>query len=240
MTLGVGSRPLAFALCAALSATGSPAGSQPPAGEPTVCLGRPSAGALRNGRQLQARPYLRLKSGSEKRAWGHGILLQLLTRAARSAERAVPGSVALVGDLSARQGGPLSGHASHQAGRDADVAFMVSDAHGRPVALEQFEHFGPDGRSVSNPDHFFDTYRNWLLLRDWLADLRVAVTHVFVSAELRELLLDYGRASPEFARLVPLAGTVLRAHPNHADHFHLRIACPTDQRAACVDGAPEP
>jgi murein endopeptidase len=119
-------RPLALALSGALSIAGRRALSQPSAIEPTACVGRRSAGALRNGRQLQARPHLRVKSGSEDRAWGHGILLQLLARAARSAALAVPGSVALVGDLSARQGGPLSGHASHQAGRDADIAFMVS------------------------------------------------------------------------------------------------------------------
>jgi proteic killer suppression protein len=106
--------------------------------------------------------------------------------------------------------------------------------------LEAFEAFGAAGRSLLNPDHFFDAYRNWLLLREWFGELRVAVTHVVVSAELRELLLDYGRASPEFARLVPLAASVLRAPPNHADHFHLRIACPTDQGVSCVDGASEP
>ena len=58
------------------------------------------------------------------------------------------------------------------------------------------------------------------MLREWLSDLRIVVTHVFVSAELREVLLDYGRASPEFACLVPMATDVLRAAPNHADHRH--------------------
>lgn len=207
---------------------------------PTVCVGRPSAGALRNGRQLQPKSYLRVKRASEDRTWAHGILLQLLSRGAHAAARAVPGSVALVGDLSARAGGPISGHASHQAGRDADIGFLVSDSHGLPVTLDEFEAFGPDGRSLSNPDHFFDGYRNWLMLREWLTDLRIVVTHVFVSAELRQLLLDFGRASPEFSRLVPLAAQVLHAHPTHADHFHLRIACPSDQESTCVDGLAEP
>jgi penicillin-insensitive murein endopeptidase len=127
------------------------------------------------------------------------------------------------------------GHASHQAGRDADVAFLASDGQGRPIALEAFESFGGDGRSLANPDHFFDAYRNWLMLREWLIDLRVVVTHVFISPELRELMLEYGRQSPEFSRYAQLAAQVLHPHAMHKDHFHLRVACPTDQSRVCLD-----
>lgn len=211
-----------------------------PAGAQTFCDGRTNSGALRGGRELQHKPYLRVKSGSEARAFGHPLLLQLVSRGARAAARAVPGSVALVGDLSGPTGGPLSGHVSHQAGRDADVAFFVVGDDGAPVALDRFEAFDAMGRSLSRPDHVFDSYRNWLLLREWLTELRVVVTHVFVSAELRLLLLDYARQSPEFYRYAPLASTVLRAHPTHRDHFHLRIACPPDQDAGCIDAEVEP
>jgi penicillin-insensitive murein endopeptidase len=224
----------ALAIILALTAAASPASAQ------TVCVGRTNAGSLRNGRQLEQRPYLRIKSGSEARSWGHVILLQLIDRAARAVAVAVPGSIALVGDLSAREGGPLSGHASHQAGRDADVAFLVADGRGHPVALDVFEPFGAEGRSLLNPAHTFDAHRNWLMLREWLSDLRVVTTHVFVAAELRQLLLDYGRQTPEFARYVPLAAQVLHPHPAHNDHFHIRIACPTDQGAICLDGSEAP
>lgn len=211
-----------------------------PAASGTICEGLPSSGVLHNGRPLEPRSYLRVKRGSEKARWGHPVLLQLVSRGARVAALAVPGSVALVGDLSALQGGPLPGHVSHQAGRDADVAFFVSDAHGHPVDLEAFEAFDASGRSLSNPLHFFDAYRNWLMLREWLTELRVVVSHVFVSAELRKLLLDYGRASPEFARHTALAAQVLRAHRTHTDHFHLRIACPSDQGPMCIQEPSEP
>jgi penicillin-insensitive murein endopeptidase len=162
-------------------------------------------------------------------------LLQLVSRAARAVAAAVPGSVVLVGDVSSERGGPLSGHASHQAGRDADIAFMVSDSQGAPVVLDTFEPFGADGHSLVNPQHFFDAYRNWVMLRTWLSDLRVVTSHVFVAGELRQLLLDYGRQSPEFARYVPLAAGVLHPHPAHTDHFHLRIACPTERDSQSID-----
>ncbi len=211
-----------------------------PSAAQTLCQGHPNAGTLDGGRRLEERPYLRIKQGSEDRVWGHPILLELVRRAARAASVAIPGSVALVGDLSAPQGGPLAGHASHQVGRDADIAFLVSDSAGQPVTLETFEAFGSDGRSLTRPDHFFDAYRNWLMLREWLSELRVVVSHVFVSSELRQLLLDYAKQSPDFARYVPLAARVLHPHPTHTEHFHVRIACPTDQSAVCLQASEAP
>lgn len=184
----------------------------------------PGAPSTVRGRLLSERPYLRIKRGSEDRVWGNPLLLELVRRGARAAAVAVPGSVTLVGDVSARHGGPLTGHVSHQTGCDADVGLFVADGQGQPLALEAFEAFGADGRSLSNPDHMLDVYRNWLMLREWLRDLRVIVSHVFISAELRQLLLEYGRQSTEFARFVPLAARILHAHPTHTDHFHLRIS----------------
>jgi murein endopeptidase len=66
------------------------------------------------------------------------------------------------------------------------------------------------------------------------------VTHIFVSPDLRQLLLEYGRQSPEFSRWAPLAAQVLHPHPTHTDHFHVRIACPSDQGAACLDDSGQP
>jgi penicillin-insensitive murein DD-endopeptidase len=225
---------LALVVCLAVSASTAPSVAQ------TVCEGRPGSGSLHDGALLAERPYLRIKRGSEAHVWGHPALLALVQRGARAAALAVPGSVALVGDLSSREGGPLSGHASHQAGLDADVALLVSDVHGRPVALEVFEAFGPDGRSLSNPDHVLDVYRNWLMLREWLSELRVLVSHVFIAPELRQLLLDYGKQSPEFVRYVPLAAKVLFPHATHADHFHVRIACPSDRVSGVLRDTGQP
>ena len=53
----------------------------------------------------------------------------------------------LVGDLSSEQGGKLSGHTSHQSGRDADVGFYATDARGRAVELDHFVAFAADGRA---------------------------------------------------------------------------------------------
>lgn len=226
---------------AAASTTASTNGLAAPAASPrTVCSGSPSAGSLQGGRALEPRPYLRIKRGSESRRWGHALLLRVVNRGARLAAEAAPGSSALIGDLSAPRGGPISGHVSHQAGRDADVGFLAADDSGRPVALERFESFDARGRSLAEPAVFFDVYRNWLMLHAWLSDPRIPVTHVFVSSEVRALLLSYGASHPEFRSIAPLARRVLQPYPNHDDHFHVRIACPSDQGPECLDDLPKP
>lgn len=201
---------------------------------PTRCLGHPNRGRMTEARQLRARSYLRIKTGSWSNTWGHSLLLQLINGGAREVATAVPGSITLVGDLSSREGGPLAGHASHQVGRDADVAFMVT-AGGQPVPLTHFEPFDGKGRSLRHSGYRFDERSNWLMLRYWLSDLRVPINAVFVSGAIRRLLLSYGRKSPEFAPLVPLAKRVLKAHSKHTDHFHLRIGCPSDQGEDCSE-----
>lgn len=226
----------AVARLALLCTLGSTANSTPPASaqmkartKPAPlarCLGSPHAGRLENGMRLQARPYLRIKRRSRARAWGHPLLVQMLDAGARAAG-ARPGAPLLVGDLSARLGGPLSGHASHQQGLDADIGFFATDSGGETADLAAFVSFNKHGKSSNGL--VFDSRRNWLMLQSWLSDLRAPSLRIFVSAPLRALLLDYARAIPELRGFAPRAGRVLRPHAAHADHFHLRIGCPSDQ-----------
>ena len=59
---------------------------------------------------------------------GDKTLVDLLHMAALEMRKTYPDTVPLVvGDLSARDGGPLPPHQSHQSGRDADVAMYPLD-----------------------------------------------------------------------------------------------------------------
>ncbi|MFU8804987.1 MAG: hypothetical protein ACNA8W_14335, partial [Bradymonadaceae bacterium] len=62
-------------------------------------------------------------------------MLELLTSAAAHVAEAHPGSVAYLGNISARGGGDIPWSISHNAGRDADVAFYVLGADGEPTIL---------------------------------------------------------------------------------------------------------
>ncbi len=203
----------------------------------SLSIGHPNAGWQLRPMELKPSRYLKIKKGSDDRNWGHPALVKMLRRNARDVSRAIKGgSVMLVGDLSNKRGGPLSGHHSHQSGRDADVAFFARDAEGRPVALDRFVAFGGDGKARDGSGYTFDDHRNWLLVQAWIRDHRAGLSHIFVAAPLRKRLLDYARRHPQFKKHVDEALALMKQPKNaeaHDDHFHLRIACPKRQQEIC-------
>ena len=58
----------------------------------------------------------------------------MIRRASRRVAREFPGAQLGVGDLSLKGGRDSELHASHRAGRDADLIYYAVDEHGRPVA----------------------------------------------------------------------------------------------------------
>jgi penicillin-insensitive murein endopeptidase len=164
----------------------------------------------------------------------------MLERAARRVERRFPGSILLVGDLSRREGGSLSGHLSHKSGRDADVGFYYSDAGGRSVRTPRLLPVRPSGTVFSEASLRFDEARNWALVEALLTDSDVIVQRIFVAAPLKHRLLEYARRHGTRAEVVDRADSAMRQPVHgrpHDDHFHVRIACPRDQHDVCV---PEP
>ncbi len=202
----------------------------------SLSLGHPNAGQQLRAKRLKKSKYLRLKSGSEEHNYGHPALVLMLMRSAKELARAVPGSVMLVGDLSAKNGGPLAGHHSHQSGRDADVSFYVLDPMGKPVTPDKFVVFRGDGKAADGSGLTFDDRRNWLLVQSWVRDRRAGLSRIFVSRPLRQRLLAYAASQPAFEKYVSEVAALLEqpedAEP-HDDHFHVRVSCPKDQAEIC-------
>ena len=161
-------------------------------------------------------------------------LVGLLRRCAARVSQAHPGTHLQTGDLSARQGGRTRWHSSHQSGRDADILFLARDARARPVALPTFVGFGPDGRSTSHAQRYvFDEERNLALVLALLDDPQVAVQWIFVADWLRDRLVARARADGLDEALIRRLGLVLHQPSDsnpHADHFHVRIYCPVEDR----------
>ncbi|MBN2193042.1 MAG: penicillin-insensitive murein endopeptidase [Polyangiaceae bacterium] len=203
----------------------------------SLSVGSPNDGWQLRSRELRSRPSLAIKSNSASNAFAHPSLVFMLQRSADEVAREFPGSVLLVGDLSAEHGGPLAGHRSHQSGRDADVAFYVRDGRGRSFQPERFVAFGTNGQSITHRGLVFDEARNFKLVASWLRDGRARVTNIFVARELRQRLLAHGA---RIADRVPVdrMATVLSqpaGECTHNDHFHVRIACPDRQDAVCEE-----
>jgi penicillin-insensitive murein endopeptidase len=202
----------------------------------SLSVGHPNQGWQLRAKRLRRSNDLKIKEGSEKRAYGHPALVLMLRRTAKQVARGAPGSVMLVGDLSSEQGGKLSGHTSHQSGRDADVAFYATDAGGRAVVLDRFVAFAADGRARDNSGLLFDDWRNWLLLEAWAQDRRAGLSHIFVATPLKNRLLAWARRRPAFQKRIDRVAALLKQPENsqpHDDHFHVRVSCPTNQSDIC-------
>src|SRR5262249_16322092 len=110
-------------------------------------LGSPTEGHLLGGAHLDDAPYLRVVPayGAGDVRWGLESLVGALDRAARSVRKQYPDAVMSVGHLSRAGGGELDRHASHESGRDADVAFYVKSWAGKPLYADHFVAFKGDG-----------------------------------------------------------------------------------------------
>jgi penicillin-insensitive murein endopeptidase len=198
---------------------------------PGKSLGSPTDGVLVGGAHLNEAPYLRIvpyyAPGDAR--WGLEPLVAMIDHSARSIRKQFPDSVLSVGHLSKPGGGEIDRHASHESGRDADIAFYVRNQQGKPIYADHFVPFKGDGTAPSWPGAQFDDPRNWALVASFASESNAHVTHIFVATPLRERLLSYAQKIG-----APLAvrtrASELMAQPKgslpHDDHFHVRIGCP--------------
>jgi penicillin-insensitive murein endopeptidase len=205
--------------------------------ERATSIGSPSEGQLKGGVRLEESPHLRFLPEHNRR-WGLPHLVSMLDRGAARVRRRYPGSVLAVGDLSRKGGGDISGHHSHESGRDADVGFYVTNSAGKGLYPGRFVAFDEHGKAPGGLR--FDVARNWALVASWLEDPQARVTHIFVAAPLRDLLLAHARQIKAPISLRNRAALALMQPKHglpHDNHFHVRIACPGEQRGVCVEYA---
>ncbi|KYF98602.1 murein endopeptidase, partial [Sorangium cellulosum] len=198
--------------------------------------GAPNRGRLTGAAQLRSSRHLRTREGA--RTWGLPVLVKTLKRAAFQVAKKHGDSALLVGDLSARTGGALDGHNSHQTGRDADVGFYVVNSKGKSLRTERFVAFDDRGNAIGLPGARFDDMRNWALVEALLQDRKAGVKYLFVTDALRARLLAYAakKRVPEELRTRAAAAMMSpRDADLHNDHFHIRVMCPPSMRGACVE-----
>jgi penicillin-insensitive murein endopeptidase len=205
-------------------------------------VGSPTAGHLLGGSRLDDTPYLHVLPhdvpGDVR--WGLTPLVSMIDRGARTVQKKYPGSVLEVGHLSRAGGGDVGDHASHESGRDADIAFYVKNNVEKQVFSDHMVQFRGDGSAPSWPGAKFDDAKNWALISSFVQD-PANVTHIFVSAPIRARLLAYAEkngAAPAVRNRA--AELMMQPHGSlpHDDHFHVRIGCPAGQRE-CVEN-PQP
>lgn len=209
-------------------------------------IGLPQQGTLTSAVELprEGVGYARYRPRSP-RYFGTRELVAALVRSAHQVTQQFPRTPpVLIGDLSARNGGFISGHSSHRSGRDVDLLYYSTTLDGVPIRTPGFIHFGADGLARAPSGGFvrLDTAREWALLSALLTDPEIQVLWMFVSREVSALILDEALARGAPLELIRRAQQVLhqpRDSANHDDHVHLRIACnPEGLTHGCSGGGP--
>jgi murein endopeptidase len=179
-------------------------------------LGSMSVGLADSGRMINSEQLL---DGPNWRAvdpigsYGTHETLEYIRAIAGQMAKLYPNAPVLrVNHISAKDGGYLRPHQSHQSGRDADLGF----------------YYPGDGEPVRQRDreHYIDLERNWALLKAvvTLSD----VQFVLVDRRVQKVLYDYAlRQGENQAWLDSLfhdgRNALVQHARRHRDHFHVRF-----------------
>lgn len=217
----------------------------------STSIGSCTAGRLEGGIPLPlAGPGLLFSPAKDPGSrFGTVELVGGLVRAARAVDRASPGAVLTVSDLSREAGGEIPRHASHRSGRDVDVLFYLRRESGEPFVPSKMIPLDPEGRGTDYGDLadpaddvpvVLDAARTWSFVAALLADEAVAVQRIFVVEHLRSRLLDEARRVEAPAEVIErFAEITCQPGFPHDDHMHVRVFCSAEDVAAgCADGAP--
>ncbi len=227
----------------------------------SVSYGWPRAGILLHPSRLpiQGRGYFSPPRWQARGLrYGTDELIGTIVWLGRELDRLHPGARVAIADLSRASGGPSRWHRSHQHGRDVDIPFMLKNQVGATVEAEVMRRFDDDGRVVvgrverqgrvsketlevvdGSSKLVFDTGLNWTVVKLLLENPLSEIQYIFVSAGLKQLLLEYPTAQGEPAGLLARAALLLHQPSDsaaHDDHFHVRIYCSTSDRVyGCRD-----
>ncbi|MCY1061895.1 penicillin-insensitive murein endopeptidase [Nannocystis sp. SCPEA4] len=124
-----------------------------------------------------------------------------------------------VGDISARGGGPLKGHKSHQKGVDVDVGLVLKGADAKEV------------RFLSGNADNLDVARTWALIKSFVDTKEVRA--IFLDYGLQKILYEHAKKKgvPEskldelfqYPRGKGRGFGIIRHWKGHRDHFHVRF-----------------
>lgn len=197
-----------------------------------------SDGTLTHPSELASQGYGFLKLFLPRdRAYGSEELLNLIRFAASGMRLSHPrGERLQVGDISQREGGRISGHASHQNGLDADIVYYRLDHREQdPQHVNGFEESFVLNNERLSPN--FDLARNWRVIQTLVGSGQV--NRIFVDPVIKRELCRYAREKGQYSEASePLRR--LRPYEGHQDHFHLRIQCPASSpRCKAQEPPPE-
>ena len=188
-------------------------------------------GCLAGAEQLpETGPTWQAMRLSRNRNWAHPAMVEFLQDLSRFAATQPGWEGLYVGDISQPRGGPVTGHASHQIGMDADIWMLPPQR----LDLSRAERESLSAVSLRRERGAYVndlwTEQNWAILREAASDPRVARIFLFPGAVV--WMCDNETGNRDYLRRI-------RPWYGHDAHFHVRLNCPSGS-PGCVDQAPPP
>ena len=157
-------------------------------------------------------------------------MVELVEGAALYVREKHPDTVTFVGNFSAVGGGDIPYSVSHNSGRDADLAFFMTNEEGLSVEAPNLLPMDEKGKheTDSGEVYLFDTPKNWTLIEGLLKSAKGNLQLILISGPLKKMLLDYARENKVNKKTIARADALLlvpRSALPHDDHFHIRIRC---------------
>jgi murein endopeptidase len=194
-------------------------------------VGSCNAGRLKGGRDLDQDgdnrgPGFVLAPGRQN-TWGTPSTVAAIRRATSCYRSRCPARKGAacppvnIGDLSAKDGGHLGPHASHQSGRDVDLGYLTAP----PQSKGYFD------REASPAN--LNAKAQWALLGCLLDD--PSVKFVFLSQAVVGALKTHAKKVPALKRYARFFGNgVLQPDTEHMTHLHVRFRCGKNDKG-CKD-----
>jgi len=185
-----------------------------PAGLGSLSVGSVSNGVLINAVPMPLDPRWEIIDPAE--SWATGETVEFIIAAVSQVHVVHPGSPPLhIGDISRREGGRLNRHATHQAGRDADLGFYYKPGRG-------WWHARGTSRNLDIP-------RNWTLVRALLT--RTDLECILLDIRIQRLLVKYALSIGEdeawlksvFQHPTGRRRALIRHVSGHRTHYHVRF-----------------
>ncbi|MRG95545.1 penicillin-insensitive murein endopeptidase [Polyangium spumosum] len=190
-----------------------------PASVGPLSLGVPNAGALVNGVQMPKSDKWIVQDPSC--AWGTQETVDAIARSIEKVAAEHPGAPPLaIGHISARKGGHLSPHKSHQSGRDVDLGYY---------------HNPPKSHFIRATEANLDLERTLALVKTIVNEADVDL--VLIDTAVQRLLVKYAQRKGEdeawLDQVFQVRGksprAVVRHARGHGNHLHVRFSSPIAQ-----------
>lgn len=178
----------------------------------------PQRGRLVNGRKLPKHDAYTIKRAHN--VYGTPRTIKLIGKVIDKYQRRVPGGPKLrIGDISKDGGGPMTGHLSHQEGRDIDIGLVLQG--------DLADHLHFSGATEEN----IDLARTWTLIEEFI--LTGEVRAIYLDYEVQRLLYEHAKSVgvpkatlDEYFQYPRGSGRnhgIIRHWRGHRNHIHVRF-----------------